>query len=187
MVPTDAELAEQCLQGDNRGFDYLVKRYQKQVTAFCYRILGDTNQASDAAQEAFVKAYYALENFRQDALFLNWIMKIAANTCYDMLRKIGRTRTKSLYEDPIQADQLQSEEPSPEKIAINNEGHKLLWDAIQSLPVNHRMPLVLFHFHDMKLREIAEVLDRPEGTIKSSLHTARETLRRKLQGVIVEI
>ncbi|MEN6357426.1 MAG: sigma-70 family RNA polymerase sigma factor [Armatimonadota bacterium] len=186
-MPTDAELVKQCQRGDNRGFDGLVKRYQRQITAFCYRILGDTNLASDAAQEAFVKAYYALESFRQDASFLNWTIKIAGNTCFDMLRKNGRTKADSLDDNPNQTDQLQSEESSPEKEVIRSEGNRLLWDAIQSLPINHRTPLVLFHFHDMKLREIAEMLDKPEGTIKSSLHIARETLRRKLQGVIVEI
>lgn len=86
MQTSDADLIRQCLEGDNLGFDVLVKRYQKRVLGYCYRILGNIDLASDATQESFVKAYYALENFRPDAEVLPWLLRIANNTSIDMMR-----------------------------------------------------------------------------------------------------
>ncbi len=76
MVSSDAELVQRCLCGDNAGFDDLVKAYQKQVYYFCYRMLGHSDEAADAAQESFLKAYHALDRFKQDASFLTWVLKI---------------------------------------------------------------------------------------------------------------
>ncbi|MCE5313653.1 MAG: sigma-70 family RNA polymerase sigma factor [Armatimonadota bacterium] len=187
MERTDAELIRQCLNGDNLGFDGLVRRYQKPITGFCYRILGNTDLAADAAQEAFVKAYYALESFKMDAPFLSWLFRIASNTCIDMTRKQARRRVDSLDENPESAQRLPSGEPSPECVAIKSESGRLLQKAILSLPVGYRTLVVLFHYQGMKIREIAELLNKPEGTVKHGLHAAREMLRRKLQGVIIEI
>ena len=70
MGPSDAELVQRCLAGDNAGFDLLVRKYQRQVYSLCYRMLGDADEAADAAQESFIKAYHALESFRQDGFVL---------------------------------------------------------------------------------------------------------------------
>lgn len=186
MEPTDAELVRQCLQGDNSGFDTLVRRYQKQITGFCYRVLGDSDLAADAAQEAFLKAYHALPGFRQEASFLSWVFRIANNTCFDIARKQARRRSDWLDEPGLELEQRAGSELSPEVAAVSGEKNRLLQNAVLSLPVRQRMSVVLFYFHDMKMREIADALDLPIGTVKSHLHLAREALRRKLEGVLIE-
>lgn len=184
LESSDAQLVGQCLQGDNRGFDGLVKRYQRRIICFCYRMLGDADLASDAAQESFLKAYRALDNFRTDASFLSWMFKIAGNTCLDILRKQSRQRTDSLEDSPAEIGLLSDASHSPEKSAIFNENDRIIRQAILDLPENYRQPIVMFYFGDLSLKEVAETLERPEGTIKSCLHTAREMLRRKLEGVV---
>lgn len=186
MDASDAELIRQCLRGDNAGFDTLVRRYQEQIASFCYRVLGDTDLASDAAQEAFLKAYHALPSFRLDASFLSWLFRIAKNTCLDMVRARARRGGDSLDEGEARFERLPARGPFPEDSAMAGERSRLLHQAILSLPVKQRMPLVLFYFHDMKLREIADALGMPLGTVQSSVHLARETLRRKLEGVLTE-
>ena len=180
MEPSDANLVQQCLQGDNEGFDALVKRYQKRVYSFCRRMLGD-DEAADAAQESFVKAYHALDRFRQDAQFLTWLIKIANNTCIDMSRARRRQRADSLDDVEVEASDVPS---NPEKSAIRSDEQQRLWEAVLKLPEKYQTALVMFHFDSKSIKEISSSLGRPEGTVKSDLHVAREMLRRKLEGVL---
>lgn len=168
------------------GFDLLVKRYERQVYGFCRRMLDDADDAADAAQESFLKAYHALENFRRDARFLTWLFKIASNTCIDLSRQRGRRQTSSLDEIAAERDRLPSSDPSPEQALLRGEADRLIRDAVLTLPEKYRVTLVMFHFSGMSIRDISKAIGRPEGTVKSGLHIAREMLRRKLEGVVVE-
>lgn len=184
MTASDAELVRRCLQGDNAGFDALVKAYQKQVYCFCYRMLNDAEDATDAAQASFIKAYQALENFREDASFLTWLFKIASNTCIDRTRSRARRPSMPL-DDMIELGQEPaSDEDTPEESALRGESDQTVRDAIKSLPERYRASLVLFHFSGMSIKEISSALGRPENTVKSDLRTAREKLRRSLEGVV---
>ena len=182
MEPSDADLVRQCLEGDNSGFDLIVKRYQKQVLGLCYRILGDADQAADAAQESFVKAYRTLNRFRQDASFLSWLYRIASNTCIDLTRSRKRRQA-----DPLGQAVAGARNSPPEEAVVKAQTSRLVHRAVLSLPMRYRLPLVMFYFGEMKIREISASLGRPEGTVKSDLHIARRMLRRKLKGVVVEI
>lgn len=184
MEPSDANLVQQCLQGDNRGFDLLVRRYQRQVYSFCYRMLGDADEAADAAQESFVKAYNALESFRLDAKFSTWLFRIANNACIDLSRRRKSRRTVSIDEIAGESSVLASPNAPPEEAVLRGEADKLVRDAVSRLPEKYRTALVMFHFSGMSIKEISEALKRPEGTVKSNLHIAREMLRRKLEGVV---
>lgn len=185
MEPSDANLVQQCLRGDNKGFDLLAKRYQRQVYSFCYRMLGDAEEAADAAQESFVKAYYALENFRLDAKFSTWLFRIASNACIDLSRRRKSRRTVSLDEVEAEAGPSASEDAGPEQVVLRGETDRLVHEAVECLPEKYRTALVMFHFNEMSIRDISEALGRPEGTVKSDLHIGREMLRRKLEGVVV--
>lgn len=179
MELSDAELARICLNGDNQAFDVLVKRYQKRIISFCRRMLGDADLAADAAQESFLKAYNALEAYRQDAPFLSWMFKISSNTCLDHLRKRSRERT-----DPIEAiDGKVDENHTPEDRVLDAVKDDIIRQAILELPETYREVLTMFYFGELKVREIACALGLPEGTVKSDLHQAREILRQKLTGV----
>jgi RNA polymerase sigma-70 factor, ECF subfamily len=187
LVGSDADLVKRCLDGDNSGFDLLVRNYQQRVYALCYRTLGDPDQAADATQEAFVKAYNALSSFRQEASFHTWLFRIASNACMDMMRRSSRRRADSLDDLLTESREPAAVEPTPEDAALSAESDRIVREAILSVPMTHRMPLVMFYFGDMTTREIAAALERPEGTVKSNLRYARELLRRKLEGVVIEI
>lgn len=179
MGPSDAELVRQCLHGDNNGFDLLVRKYQRQVYAFCLRMIGNADDASDAAQDSFLKAYNALASFRQEAQFLTWIMRIAHNACVDRCR--GKRPTDSLDDVEVEACDVPS---NPEKSAIRSDEQQRLWEAVLKLPEKYQTALIMFHFDSKSIKEISSDLRRPEGTVKSDLHVAREMLRRKLEGVL---
>lgn len=181
MGPSDAELVRQCLHGDNNGFDLLVQKYQRQVYAFCHRMIGNAEDASDAAQESFLKAYNALANFRQEAQFLTWMLRIAHNACIDKSRVQTKHRADSL--DDIEFE-IGDDSSNPERAAIRSDDERRVWDAVLRLPEKYQAALIMFHFDGKSIREISGSLGRPEGTIKSDLHIAREMLRRRLEGVI---
>ena len=181
MERSDTELITECLRGDNGSFDCLVKRHQRRVLSLCYRILGDPEEAADAAQKSFVKAYYALPSFKTEAGFPTWLFKIANNTCLDMARQRGKHRTDSMDES------LESNEASPEDAVMTSERARLLRRAVSDLPVKLRIPLILFHFEAMSIKDISQALERPEGTVKATLHRAREMLRGMLEGTVVEV
>lgn len=185
MEPSDADLVQRCLEGDNTGFDLLVRRHQRQINGLCYRMLGDPEEAAEAAQESFVKAYYALERFRQDSKFLTWLFKIASNTCIDLSRARSRRRESLLEEGAVETAGSQANGSSPEQTALRGESSRLVREAVLRLPEKYRAALVMFHFSGMSIKEISGALGRPEGTVKSDLHVAREMLRRKLEGIVV--
>lgn len=187
MGPSDADLVQRCLQGDNAGFDLLVKKYQRQVYGLCYRMLSDADEAADAAQESFVKAYHALQRFRQDASFLTWVFRIANNACIDASRRRSTRKADSLDEMMEFSPELPSGDPSPEESAMKNHEAESVRLAILRAPERYRSALVMFYLNGLTICEISQALGRPEGTVKSDLHNAREILRRKLEGVVVEV
>ena len=185
MGSSDTELVRRCLQGDNTGFDELVKNCQRQVYCFCYRMLGSAEESADAAQESFVNAYYALASFRQGAAFLPWILKIASNACIDRFRKRARQRSVALEELADERHIVPSGDPSPEDLVLKSESDQAIREAVLRLPDKNRVALVMFYFNSLSVKEISAALGRPENTVKSDLRIAREMLRRKLEGSVV--
>lgn len=184
MGASDAELVRQCLQGDNAGFDALVQSYQRQVYYFCYRMLGSEDDAADAAQETFLKAYRALESFREEAQFLSWLLKIASNTCIDKTRSRARRPSVALEDMGEERLEFTSDAPTPEESTLQGESDRSIREAVSRLPEKNKAALILFHFNGMSIKQISQALGRPENTIKSDLHIGREMLRRKLEGVV---
>lgn len=166
------------------AFDLLVRRYRKAVYGLCYRILGDSDDALDAAQDSFVKAYHSLESFRQDFRFSAWLFGIASNTCIDRIRKCTRQREDSLDRMIENSGEQPSQSATPEQALLRSETESRVQEAVLSLREMQRAALVMFHFNGMSIKEISQALGRPEGTVKYDLHEAREVLRRKLKGLI---
>ena len=181
LGPSDADLVRQCLRGDNNGFNLLVQKYQRQVYAFCHRMIGNAEDASDVAQDSFLKAYNALGSFRQEAQFLTWMLRIAHNACIDKSRVESKHRSDSL--DDMEYE-LGDDSSNPERAAIRSDDERRVWEAIFRLPEKYQTSLVMFHFDGKSIKDISGSLGKPEGTIKSDLHIAREMLRRKLEGVV---
>ena len=184
MGSSDAELVRRCLQGDNAGFDELVKNCQRQVYFFCYRMLGNADESADAAQESFIKAYYALKGFRQDSAFLPWVLKIASNTCIDRSRARSRQPKVAVEELADGGHAIPSRDPSPENLVMRSESDRIVREAVLRLPEKNRAALAMFYFGGLSIKDISAALGRSESTVKSDLRIARKMLRRKLEGIV---
>lgn len=165
------------LGGNPEGFSLLVGRYERAVYHLAYRTLHDTEEARDAAQEAFFKAYCSLRTFKLDAKFSTWIFSITYHACCDRLSRRKRYSNEAL---PERADPG----PGPEREAIAADEARRLRAAIDALPEKYRTVVTLYHLQGKQYEEIAQVLDLPLGTVKTHLFRAKEQLRKILAGTL---
>lgn len=174
---SDAQFVRQAAAGDTAAFDILVERHYRSLYSLAYRMLGNSDDASDAVQEAFVKAFRALREFHCDKPLRPWLYKICANVAID----IGRARNKTPENIDDHEYSLRDTSPQPEEMAITGERDQAVHRAVSTLPEKYRQIVILRHFHHMDVEEIAELMDAPEGTVKSWLFRARAMLRRELE------
>jgi RNA polymerase sigma-70 factor (ECF subfamily) len=167
---TDAELVRECLSGNPRAFEALVRKYEKPIYNVALRILRDPDDAMDIAQTVFVKAYEKLESFDEKREFFSWIYRIAINESINASKK---ARRQDEYESGVTAALPPSQEEQRNAEILSEEIER----AIEVLTLDYRMVIVLRHFHDFSYQEIAEILDIPEKTVKSRLFTARQQLK----------
>jgi RNA polymerase sigma-70 factor (ECF subfamily) len=175
-------------QGDKSAFDFLVIKYQHKIIQLVNRYVKDPSEAQDVAQEAFIKAYRALGNFRGDSAFYTWLYRIAINTAKNYL--VSRSRRSSDYHVDIQdaealenAPQLQGME-TPERLLLNQEIIDTIKTAIDKLPEEMRTAIMLREFEGMSYEEIAEAMDCPVGTVRSRIFRAREAIDNKLNPLL---
>jgi len=162
------------LEGRSDAFAILVERYDRAVYHLAYRTLHDVEEARDAAQEAFFKAYRSLRTFKPGAKFSTWIFAITYHACCD---RLSRRKRYSNDEMPETADPG----PGPEAQAIALDQARRLHDAIEALPEKYRTVITLYHLQGKQYDEIAEVLGMPMGTVKTHLFRAKEHLRKLLR------
>ena len=175
---SDDALVGRCLAGDDRAFATLLERHQARVFNVCLRILGNAEDAADAAQEAFLSAYRKLGQFRRDAAFTTWLHRIAVNACYDLLRTRRRQPLlRSLPDDGGLVPDLG--EPVPDH-ADEVAGTLDVAAALGMVPEEFRVTLVLADVEDLPYEEIARILDVPVGTVKSRVHRGRLALARAM-------
>ena len=163
--------------GDLSGFEELVRKYQDRVYNLCRYMIQDTQDAQDAAQDAFLKAYQNLKAFKPDASLYTWLYRIAVNTCLDYKKKSCPEQA----EDESVIDDLASTDASPEQRYQSKEIGRAIQAALQKLPEPLRAAIVLKEIEELSYEEIAVVLDTALGTVKSRISRAREELRRLLQ------
>lgn len=180
----EEELIEAAQRGNLDAFNQLVLDYQHQVYNQAYRMMGDPASASDATQEAFIKAYRNIESFRGGS-FRSWLLRIVTNCCYDEFRRRKR-RPATSFEDMGDVDEeanpaLINGRESPEESVERDELARALQSAISTLPPHHRTVLILSDVQGFSYAEIAETVDIPLGTVKSRLARARANLRDILQ------
>ncbi len=176
--PTDGDLVTMTLGGNSEGFATLVERYDRAVYHLAYRTLHDVEEARDATQEAFFKAFRSLRTFRPEAKFSTWIFAIAYHACCDRLNRRKHFASEEL---PDRADAS----PGPEHRVIALDEAARLRAAIDALPEKYRTVVTLFHLQGRQYEEIATVLGLPLGTVKTHLFRAKEQLRRLLSAMEV--
>jgi RNA polymerase sigma-70 factor (ECF subfamily) len=181
---TDAELVKAAQGGDERAIRDLLGRYRTVVYNVAYRMLRNEEDATDAAQETFIRVFRALERFDERYKFKSWILRITSNYCIDQLRKRDY-RTVSL-DAPVETEdgsvglEIAGSEPAPDEVLDREEQRMVIERAIDSLPPDHRMAIVLRHTEDLSYEEISDVLGVPLGTVKARIHRARISLQKKL-------
>ena len=180
-VADEQELLAQAQRGDHKAYGELVGLYQQSLFAVCYRLLGQRQDAEDAAQEAFVRGFRSLAGFDRERPFGPWIRQIATNVCYDLLRERKTAVVPLLDEQELPDDRpVNWREAEQKQIAYERKDH--LWQAIQALPPHYRVIIEMRHFQELSYNEMAEQLDLPLNTIKSHLLRARKLLLERLEG-----
>ena len=193
MDSNDQELIKRFQQNNGLAvFDQLVIKYKDMVFNLCYRFMGNYDDANDCAQDTFLKSFKGLKKFRAEANFSTWLYRIAVNTCKNKLASLTYRFSKML----IRIDQAKSEEErgtirevrddsmSPVSLLMKKETDRLIQKAIDSLPKDQKIVVVLRDVEDLAYEEIAAITGHNLGTVKSKLFRAREQLRNKLKGLI---
>jgi RNA polymerase sigma-70 factor, ECF subfamily len=177
----DCDLVTQAVAGREDGFEELVRRYQRPIAAYVYRMVGDYEAALDLTQEVFIKVYNSLRRYRSEFKFSTWIYRIAHNSAVDYLRR-SNSREQALvgefdgeqYDLPLESRRL-----SPEQESERAERRAEIEMVVRQLPTAYRELVQLRHAHDMSYDEIAEVTGLPLGTVKNRLFRAREVMRQQ--------
>ncbi len=186
MAEAEAQLIQSAQRGDLEAFNTLVLRYQDIVYAVTYRIMGDPASADDGTQEAFINAYRRIETYR-GGNFKAWLLRVATNTCYDILRYHKRRPATALDDlpggDTDDGPPIPDESISPEEAAQQTELNTAIQDCINSLSDDQRIVLVMSDIEGYPYQDIADTVGTRLGTVKSRLSRARAGVRKCLEAV----
>jgi RNA polymerase sigma-70 factor (ECF subfamily) len=175
----DSTLVKRALGGDDAAFAGLVEAYQTQVFNLAFRMLRQRQEAEDAAQETFLRAYRQLASFKQDKRFSSWLLAIAAHYCVDQLRR-RRFTWLSLEEVPV-IGHLVSRDPQPESAALAAEQRDEVAKLLECLPRQYRLVTILRYNYDLPTAEIAVIVGATEGAVKTQLCRARDMLAAEIR------
>ena len=183
----DQKLVERVKKGDKRAFDLLVIKYQHRLYALVCGYIRDTHEAQDVVQEAFVKAYRALKNFRGDSAFYTWLYRIAVNTAKNYLFSQGR-KTPSVDLDIADAERFEDnklyEVNTPEQVLHKQQIEHVIFETINQLPESLKVAVTLREFEGLSYEEIAEIMECPVGTVRSRIFRARDAIDRVLRPLL---
>jgi RNA polymerase sigma-70 factor, ECF subfamily len=186
MIENELDLLKKSKNGDIEAFEELIEGYQKKVFNITLRMLGNYDDASEVAQEVFLKVFKAIRSFKEESTFSTWIYKITTNTCLDELRKTKNKKNISLDEE-LKLDndevklQIVDQRASPETLYEQKELKKAVMEAIDQLSGEHRIIIILRELQGLNYEEIAKIVKCPVGTVKSRINRARQELREMLK------
>jgi RNA polymerase sigma-70 factor (ECF subfamily) len=172
----EEEMPQTPNSGDAGAFALLVRRWQGPIRRLCTRMTGDEHRAEDLTQETFARAFALRETFRREARFSTFLWRIALNLCSDECRATARRAERSLDDGPGECSEPRATAPAPHALAAQREQAGMVREALAQLPEHYRSVVVLRHYEGLKFREIAHVLNIPEGTVKSRMAEALNRL-----------
>ncbi len=188
-MQAEKDLIEKIVAGDSPAFRVLVESYQRLVCHVVFRMVANEADREELCQEVFVKVFQHLKNFNFQSKLSTWIARIAYNTCVNYLKK----KKTPLYDDlaGTEADSpgdravsfiesVPGELPMPDEFTMDREIRLFLHEAISELPPQYRAILTLYHLDEMSYKEIGEIINLPEGTVKSYLFRARKLLKERM-------
>lgn len=180
MLETDRERVARALEGDQDAFTDLVMDYNRAVYNLTYRMLGDTVEAEDAAQEAFLRAYRSLDRYDQQRSFKTWVLSIASHYCIDVIRK--RRMSWLSLDDFLPGEVMAAlESRSVEELAMDGERERTVQDLLKLVKPDERAIIILRYWNDLSYEEIAEMLQTNIGVVKSRLFRARQALANRIK------
>ncbi|MBX9905267.1 MAG: RNA polymerase sigma factor RpoE [Burkholderiales bacterium] len=185
----DQQLVERVQRGDKRAFDLLVTKYQRKLGRLLSRFIRDPSEVEDVTQEAFIKAYRALPNFRGDSAFYTWLYRIGINTAKNHLVAMGRRAPTSTEMDAEEAENLESGDQlrdlnTPENQMMSRQVGDTVNQTLQELPEELRTALTLREIEGLSYEEIATAMQCPVGTVRSRIFRAREAVAAKLKPLL---
>jgi RNA polymerase sigma-70 factor (ECF subfamily) len=185
---SDLSLVRRVQRGDKRAFDVLVLKYQHKVVKLVMRYVRGQAEAEDVAQEAFIKAYRALPQFRGDSAFYTWLYRIAINTAKNAVASRDRSPISYELDSGDRAEIYESQgrmkdAATPEALAMTEEIRATVNAAIEALPEDLRTAIVLRELEGLSYEEIAAAMDCPVGTVRSRIFRAREAIDSRLKDV----
>ena len=184
----DAELVQRVQAGDTGAFDVLVQKYQHKVVNLVGRFVSDHAECQDIAQDAFIKAFRAINSFRGDSQFYTWLYRIAANTAKNYLA--ARARKSPGYTiDVDDAEHFEGESglkeyANPENLLLTDEIKTAIFSAIERLPEDLKSAITLREIDGLSYEEIAQVMDCPIGTVRSRIFRARDVIDKELRPLL---
>jgi len=186
----DMALVQRVQRGDKSAFDVLVLKYQHKIGHLVSRYVHDSHESQDVTQEAFIKAYRGLANFRGDSAFYTWLYRIAINTAKNhlvtMSRKISDTGIDSADAEQYEGGGALRENATPERELLTDEIAQVVQQTIQSLPDDLRTAITLREFEGLSYDDIASAMECPIGTVRSRIFRAREAIDNNLAPLIAE-
>lgn len=185
----DQQLVERVQGGDKHAFDLLVTKYQRKLGRLLSRFIRDPSEVEDVTQEAFIKAYRALPNFRGDSAFYTWLYRIGINTAKNHLVAMGRRAPTSTEMDAEEAENLESGDQlrdlnTPENQMMSRQVGDTVNQTLQELPEELRTAITLREIEGLSYEEIATVMQCPVGTVRSRIFRAREAVAAKLKPLL---
>lgn len=184
----DLQLIERVQRGDKQAFNLLVQKYQHKVVSVVSRFVSNSGDVPDVAQEAFIKAYRALPDFRGESAFYTWLYRIAVNTAKNYLTAQGRrppdSDVDSQEAETYEGAQALHEVENPENLILSDEIRREVELALQELPEELRSAITLREIEGMSYEEIAEVMECPVGTVRSRIFRARDVIDKRIQPLL---
>jgi RNA polymerase sigma-70 factor (ECF subfamily) len=184
----DQLLVERVQQGDKHAFDLLINKYQHRIVSLVNRYVNDHAEALDVAQEAFIKAFRAIGNFRGDSAFYTWLYRIAINTAKNWLvaqkRRPPATDIDAVDAEQYDMDSRLKDKGTPENELLREEIKQTVYSTIATLPDDLRTAIMLREMEGMSYEEIATTMECPIGTVRSRIFRAREAIDEKLRPLV---